>query len=104
VLYPTRNPLEALLCKAANLPVGPVTKKMDRYMDMMRMQMYIDSKQRKEEAQFRKETAQQREIERRAATEQRQEEREQYGEERRALAQERHDDRIERIELEDTRD
>jgi len=95
---------EALLCKAANSPVEPVAKKMDRCMDMMRMQMYIDSEQRKEEAQLRKEAAQQREVERRAATEERKEEREQYGEERRALAQQRHDDRIERIEREEARD
>jgi len=96
---------EALLSKAANSPVEPDAKKMDRCMDMMRMHMHIDSEQRKEEAQLRKEAAQQREIERRVATtEERKEERAQYGEERRALAQQRHDDRIERMEREDARD
>jgi len=95
---------EALLCKAANSPVEPVAQKMDRCMDMLRMQMHMDSEQRKEEAQLRKEAAQLREIERQAATEQRKEERELYGEERRAVAQQRYEDRIERIEREDARD
>lgn len=95
---------EALLCKAANSPIEPVAKKMDRCMDMMRMQLYMDAEQRKEEAQLRKEGAEQRDMERRAATEERKEERAQEGEERRALAQQRQEDRIERLEREDARE
>ena len=80
----------------------------DTYMEMMRMQFQVESAQRKEDAQLRKEATQLAAEERREtaqqAVEQRREERERDAEERRALAQQRHDDRIERNEREEARD